>query len=187
MGLEESMQGTAPESVCEIAVRSFSNATGADLPSTGADTMASQLKEKPFLSLTRHFAAVPEKVWLAWTDPEALKHWFGPDEGQVSLAQTDVRVGGRFHVVFSTLDGEEHDVSGIYREVQPHRKLVFTWAWKSTPERESLVTLTFSPSAGGTEFNVLHEQFFDVAARDRHEFGWTGALVKLSRFLQDKI
>ena len=148
--------------------------------------MASQINEKPSLSLTRIYPVAPEKVWRAWTDPQALTHWFGPDEGKVSLAETEVRVGGRFHVVFSTLDGEQHDVSGAYREVQPNRKLVFTWAWKSTPERESLVTLTFRPSGTGTEFKMLHEQFFDVAARDRHEHGWTGSLAKLGRFLQEK-
>jgi uncharacterized protein YndB with AHSA1/START domain len=146
--------------------------------------MASQIREKPSLSLTRIFAVAPEKVWRAWTEPQALIHWFGPDEGEVSFAETDVRVGGRFHVVFSTLDGEQHDVSGVYREVQPYSKLVFTWAWKSTPERESLVTLSFRSSGKGTEFNMLHEQFFDVAARDRHAFGWAGSLIKLERFLQ---
>ncbi len=91
--------------------------------------MAGPSNEKPLLSLTRIFPVAPEKVWQAWTDPQALKNWFGPDEGEVSLAQTDVRVGGRFHVIFSTLDGEQHDVSGVYREVRPQRKLVFTWAW----------------------------------------------------------
>ncbi|HEX9451917.1 MAG TPA: SRPBCC domain-containing protein [Burkholderiales bacterium] len=146
--------------------------------------MASQIQEKPSLSLTRIFPVAPEKVWRAWTEPQALKHWFGPDEGEVSFAETDVRVGGRFHVIFSTLDGEQHDVSGVYREVLPHSKLVFTWAWKSTPERESLVTLSFRPSGEGTEFNMLHEQFFDVAARDRHAFGWAGSFTKLERFLQ---
>jgi len=146
--------------------------------------MSSKVDEKPSLSLTRIFPVAPEKVWRAWTDPHALKRWFGPDEGEVSTAQTDVRVGGRFHIVFSTLDGEQHDVSGEYREVQPYTRLVFTWAWKSTPERESLVTLSFRPSGTGTEFNMLHAQFFDVAARDRHAFGWGGAFVKLERFLQ---
>jgi uncharacterized protein YndB with AHSA1/START domain len=148
--------------------------------------MASQVNERPSLSLTRHYPVTPEKVWRAWTEPQALKRWFGPDAGKVSLAETDVRIGGRFHVVFSTLDGEQHDVSGVYREVEPHRRLVFTWAWKSTPERESLVTLTFRPSGSGTEFNMLHAQLFDVAARDGHEYGWTGALAKLGSFLEEK-
>ena len=101
------------------------------------------------------------------------------------LAQTDVRIGGCFHVVFNTLDGDQHDVSGVYREVETNRKLVFTWAWKSTPERVSVVTLTSRPSGSGTDFNMLHEQFFDVAARDRHEFGWTGSLARLEKHLQE--
>jgi len=145
--------------------------------------VSARIHDKPSLRLARHFPASPRLVWQAWTEPHALKHWFGPDEGAVSLARTDVRVGGRFHIVFSTLDGEEHDVSGVYREVEPHRRLVFTWAWKSTPERESLVTLTFRPARGGTDFEMLHEQFFDAAARDRHEYGWTGSLAKLERYL----
>lgn len=145
---------------------------------------ATSTVEKPRLTLVREFAAPPEAVWRAWTDPEALKHWFGPDAGAVSLAQTDVRVGGRFHVVFKTLDGEQHDVSGAYREVVPNSKLVFTWSWISTPERISQVTLTFRPTRAGTELTLLHDQFFDRAARDGHERGWTGTMEKLARYLQ---
>ena len=145
---------------------------------------ANTTAEKPKLTLVRKFDAPVEAVWRAWTEPEALKRWFGPDAGEVSLAQTNVRVGGRFHVVFKTLDGEQHDVSGTYREVQPHRKLVFTWAWISTPGRVSQVTLSFVPKGTGTEFTLLHERFFDMAARDGHEFGWTGSMEKLARFLQ---
>ncbi len=145
---------------------------------------ATSTVEKPRLTLVREFAAPPEAVWRAWTEPEALKHWFGPDAGAVSLAQTDVRVGGRFHVVFRTLDGEQHDVSGAYREVVPNARLVFTWAWISTPERISQVTLTFKPTRSGTELTLLHEHFFDMAARDGHERGWTGTMEKLARYLQ---
>ena len=145
--------------------------------------MTSKIEEKPSPRLARHFPVSPKKVWQAWTEPQALKRWFGPDEGEVSFAKTDVRVGGGFHIVFSTLDGEEHDVSGVYREVQPHRRLVFTWAWKSTPERESLVTLSFRAAGRGTDFEMLHEQLFDIAARDRHAYGWTGSLAKLARLL----
>jgi uncharacterized protein YndB with AHSA1/START domain len=143
-----------------------------------------KLEQNPALTLVRVYPVAPEKVWRAWTDPEALMHWFGPDEGKVALAETDLRAGGRFHVAFSTRDGEQHDVSGTYREVQLNRKLVFTWVWKSTPERQSLVTLEFRPAGSGTGLTLRHEQFFDVAARDRHQQGWTGALAKLGRFLQ---
>jgi uncharacterized protein YndB with AHSA1/START domain len=100
----------------------------------------------------------------------------------VLLADVDVRVGGRYRFAMRSPDGEEHRVSGIYREVVPNRKLVFTWAWQSTPERESLVTVTLKPAAdGGTDLTLTHEQFFDEAARDRHEQGWTGSLDRLAR------
>src|SRR5262245_16773593 len=91
---------------------------------------------KPSLTLKRRLNAAPEKVYTAWTNPKHLVKWFGPDSGPVTKAQTDVRVGGRYLVEFSTEDGEQHSVSGIYREVIPNEKLAFTWAWKTVPERE---------------------------------------------------
>jgi uncharacterized protein YndB with AHSA1/START domain len=82
---------------------------------------------------------------------------------------------------FQTADGEHHQVSGVYREVVPGTRLVFTWAWQSTPERESLVTVTLARDGDGTLLTLHHEQFFDQAARDGHERGWTGTLDKLER------
>jgi uncharacterized protein YndB with AHSA1/START domain len=154
---------------------------------------AQQLKEKPFLALERRYAVGPEKVWRAWTDPEAIKRWWGPSsEGDtVSLAQLDVRVGGRFRIVFGGPNGNAHEVQGVYKEVVANRKLVFTWTWpNSTPERESLVTIVFKASAiggkAGTQLEFKHEQLFDEAVRDGHKRGWTESLAKLETFLLDK-
>ncbi|MGH8857904.1 MAG: SRPBCC family protein [Polaromonas sp.] len=145
---------------------------------------SSSTQDRPSVNFTRHYNVAPEKVWRAWTDPKALAQWFGPDsEGVVSLADMDVRVGGRYHIRFGVPGGEEHDVSGVYQEVTPGRKLVFSWAWKSTPERVSLVTVTLQPSGSGTELTFVHEKFYDQAARDGHNQGWTGAFAKLDRFL----
>jgi len=95
----------------------------------------------------------------------------------------DVRVGGRYRISFKTEDGEHHEVAGVYREVVPPSRLVFTWAWHSTPERESLVILTMAEDGDGTNFTLHHEQFFDEKARDGHRYGWTGTLEKLDRYL----
>ena len=145
-----------------------------------------KLKEKPSLRIERSYAAAPEKVWRAWTDPQALRQWFGPGPGEtVSLAELDLRVGGRFRIVFGGPQGTAHECAGIYREVVPNRKLAFTWCWpNSTPERVSLVTILFKPAAGGTELEFLHEQFFDQAARDGHQRGWSAAFAKLDQFLK---
>jgi uncharacterized protein YndB with AHSA1/START domain len=139
--------------------------------------------QKPSLTLKRRLAAAPEKVYAAWTQPAQLAKWFGPDSGPVLRAETDVRVGGRFHVVFRTEDGEEHDVSGTYQEVVPNQKLKFTWQWITLPERQSLVTILIKPEGEGSMLTLIHEQFFDEAARDGHERGWTGCLDKLERLV----
>ena len=136
------------------------------------------------IRISRNYGVTPEKVWRAWTDPQALRLWFGPEEiVSVPIAEVDLRVGGRFRVAMLANDGETHDVSGTYLEVVPNRKLVFSWAWRSTPERESRVTLSIEPDAEGCELVLLHEQFFDEAARDAHNHGWSGALVKLEGWL----
>jgi uncharacterized protein YndB with AHSA1/START domain len=138
---------------------------------------------KPSLTLKRRFNAAPEKVYAAWTQPAQITQWFGPDAGGVKHAETDLRTGGRFTIAFNTEDGEEHQVNGVYREVVRNKKLVFTWAWRSTPERESLVTVLIEPDGDGSLLTLTHEQFFDEAARDRHSHGWTGSLDKLERYL----
>jgi uncharacterized protein YndB with AHSA1/START domain len=136
---------------------------------------------KPSLTLKRRLNAPAEKVYAAWTDPEKIVKWFGPDSGPVTRAETDLRVGGRYTIAFNTENGERHQVGGIYREVVPNEKLVFTWAWHTTPERESLVTVTVKPDGAGSILTLLHEQFFDEAARDGHKRGWSGSLDKLEK------
>jgi uncharacterized protein YndB with AHSA1/START domain len=107
----------------------------------------------------------------------------GPGEVKVLATEGDARTGGHYRWLMQAPSGEQHDVSGVYREVVLNEKLVFTWAWKSTPERESLVTLTFKPDGDGTLFTMVHEQFFDETARDNHNKGWTSAMDKLGEFL----
>src|SRR4029077_5197869 len=93
----------------------------------GERVMSAQPKvaAKPSLTLKRRLNAAPEKVYAAWTDPEKIVKWFGPDAGAVKSAVLDVRNGGRYSIVFSTENGEEHHVSGIYREVIPDERLNF--------------------------------------------------------------
>ena len=148
--------------------------------------MEQRLATKPSLALDRHYPVAPEKVWRAWTDPQAVKRWWGPAPGEpVSLAELDVRVGGRFRIVFGGPDGKMHECAGVYKEVVPNRKLVFTWHWpNSTPERVSVVTIVFEAVGKGTELHFKHEQLFDEKARDDHKRGWSASLDKLADFFK---
>jgi len=146
--------------------------------------MPVQSAVRPSLTLKRRFKAPPAKVFAAFTDPEKVKRWMGPGEIQAVRAESDVRVGGRYRWVMKSPDGKEHDVGGIYREIVPNEKLVFTWAWKVTPPdqpHESLVTVLFKADDGGTLLTLIHERLFDEESRAGHEKGWIGALDKLER------
>lgn len=135
--------------------------------------------QRPSLALRRRLNASAAKVYAAWTQPAQLMQWMHPLDTVCIHAEADVRVGGRFRIIMRAPDGEEHDVSGVYREVVENEKLVFTWAWRSTPERESLVTIVLRADGAATDLTLKHERFFDEAARDAHEGGWSSALDRL--------
>ena len=143
---------------------------------------STKTKEQPSLSIVRKLDAGPAKVWRAITEAEMLKQWMAPtDEFKIPTAETDLRVGGRYHIIMHAPDGQVHDVSGVYREIVPNKKLVYTWAWKSTPERQSVVTIELRAAGGGTELTLRHEQFADAEARDHHQQGWMGCLARLEK------
>src|SRR5262249_34755121 len=103
------------------------------------------------LTLVRRIAARPSIVFDALTTPEGIAHWWGPDDGPVLVAETDVRVGGRFRVRFRMRDGSEHESSGEYLEVRRPERLVMSWRWLCGEEdpNESRVEFDLRPVQGG--------------------------------------
>jgi len=146
-----------------------------------ATAMTDTMETIPAVQVTRRFAASREVVFAALTQPDALRQWFGPDGATTAVADVDLRPGGRYRFEMHGSEGGVHSVGGEYIDIDPPARLVFTWAWKSTPERESLVTITLKPDGDGTLLTLLHEQFADEEARDHHESGWTSSLGKLER------
>jgi uncharacterized protein YndB with AHSA1/START domain len=140
----------------------------------------------PSLTLVRRLKASPAKVWAAITQPALMMQWWGPDAGPTLSVEADVRPGGRFGVVFRLLNGNEHHPTGIYQEVVPEKKLVFTWDRPGTPEPPSLVTFRLEPVDGGPVLTLTHEHLPDEQTRTSHEAGWNGLLDKLPAFLGDR-
>lgn len=86
------------------------------------------------LTLVRRIKARPEIVFDALVTPEGIAHWWGPDAGPVLMAETDVRVGGRFKVRFRILSGSEHESSGTYLEMERPKRLAMTWRWAGSED-----------------------------------------------------
>ena len=148
--------------------------------------METATEDKTSLHIRRVYEAPVAAVWAAWTDPKQMKQWMGPNDAlRESEVTTDVRVGGRYRIVMHSPDGETHRVGGVYREVVLNKRLVYTWAWESTPERESLVTVEFKPTGEGTEVVLAHHRFADTQARDKHQQGWIVCLDRLGRLVSD--
>ncbi len=145
------------------------------------------------LHLSRTFSAPREKVFSAWTQPEALKRWYAPaDDFATPVAEVDLRVGGRYRIEMKDPSGEIHTVIGTYKEIAPPERLVFTFAWEGNKGCggvdlgdvvETLVTLLFEARGETTVLTITHERFPNSETRDRHGMGWTGCLDRLAKAL----
>jgi uncharacterized protein YndB with AHSA1/START domain len=138
------------------------------------------------LTLVRRIRARPSVVFDALTTPDGIAQWWGPDAGPVLLAETDVRVGGRFRVRFRMLDGTEHESTGEYLEVVESTRLVMSWQWTSGGEPDeagesSRIEIDLKRIDIGTEMTLTHARLRTQASRASHEQGWAGALDKLVR------
>lgn len=141
------------------------------------------------LHLRRTFPAPREKVFKAWTDPEELKKWWGPEGYATPSATVDLRVGGKYRLGMMKLpDGEIFYLSGVYREVRPPERLVYTWRWEGNTcaedgVGETLVTVEFLDRGNATEVVLTHELFPTEKARNDHNRGWNGCLDRLARLV----
>jgi uncharacterized protein YndB with AHSA1/START domain len=138
--------------------------------------------EKLSLEIKRLIKAPRDRVYAAWTDPAQLKQWFGPEKVQTDELVADIRAGGKYQWDVTTPEGEKMTCRGEYRELQPGRKIVFTWRWDDDEDWEnhtSIVTIELSDHADGTEIRLTHEQLPNEDSCKGHTRGWNSALDKL--------
>ena len=134
------------------------------------------------LTLRRVLPATPEEVFDAWTNPDSVRQWLCPFDTVVSRADMDVRVGGKYRVDMKGAE-KTYDHAGQYLEIDPPRRLVFTWISAGTNRETSQVTVELRAVEGGTELTLTHEGLPGANAVEDHGRGWTGALDNLQEVL----
>jgi uncharacterized protein YndB with AHSA1/START domain len=140
------------------------------------------------LVVTRLIAAPRDKLYRCWTEPQLITRWFTPPPWKTIAAEVDLRAGGANVIVMQGPDGTEVPNRGIYLEVVPNERLVFTDAYTSAwvPSEKPFMTgiLTFEDEAGGTRYTarVRHWSAQDKADHEAMGFhaGWGIATDQLA-------
>jgi uncharacterized protein YndB with AHSA1/START domain len=133
------------------------------------------------LVIDRVFTAPPDRVFAAWTDTAQLAEWYGPEGMKAEIFANDLTVGGQYSLVMKSAEGEYH-LSGEYEEIEPPRKLVFTWKWKTSDET-TRVTIELRPQGDGTHLRLTHTGFAEAEQASSHDQGWSSSLNELERYL----
>jgi len=134
------------------------------------------------ITIERFFASPPAVVYDAWVQPELLSQWMGPGNVVCKKVEADLKVGGHYQIQMQTDDGIMV-AYGVYKIIEPNQTLAFTWRWRDTEMPESIVTLTFSDSKGGTDLRLHHALLPSEDSADHHTSGWSGSIEKLESFL----
>ncbi len=136
------------------------------------------------LVINRTFDAPRDLVWKMWT--ERMGEWSAPKGFTMPVSEADLRPGGAWRACMKTPEGKALWLGGVYRELAPPERLVFTHAWDrpdGKPGPDTLVTVTLTERANRTEMNFRQTGFDSVADRDGHDGGWTECFDILDEIL----
>jgi uncharacterized protein YndB with AHSA1/START domain len=156
--------------------------------------MAQSNMEKKSITILRYFNAPLELVWQAWSVAEHMEQWWGPKNFTSPKCNTDFRVGGKYHWCMRSPEGQDFWTTGIYREIEPMQKIVYTdnfadpegnivpatyYGMGEELSGECLVTLTFEEADGKTQMTVVHEGLPDGEILDLTTQSWNDSFDKL--------
>jgi uncharacterized protein YndB with AHSA1/START domain len=140
------------------------------------------------LRMQRTFNAPAQAVFDAWTSEEVMRRWWhAKRDWETPVATVDLRIGGDVRVVMRNPEtGEEFGGGGKYTEIDPPRRLAFTWFWDSDPNSvRQLIELDFEETDGITLVRFTHSDLWNEQAVRDHEDGWGTCFGNLERVLAE--
>ena len=139
------------------------------------------------LELRRELPARPARLFDAFSDPAQLEQWWGPEGFMVRATDFTVETGRAYRIEMRPPAGDAFFLHGVFREVEPARRLAFTFVWEppDPDDVETLVELTFVAQAEATELALRQGGFRTPERLELHRGGWTDSLDKLGRLLAD--
>ena len=144
--------------------------------------------EEYAVEISRVFDAPPILVFKAFSRPEHLVRWWGPKDFTTTVEKLEFQEGGSYRMTIHGPNGNNHGMSGVFREIIEPKAIVMTFAWddeNGEPGKETLITVTISPEGAKTRLVFRHSPFADAETRDSHAGGWGEVLDKLAPFLAD--
>jgi len=141
------------------------------------------------LHLERVLPAPPSVVFAANTRPGEMARWWGPTGFTAPSIELDLRPGGRYRIAMKPPDADAFHLSGEFREIDPPRRLAYTFRWEDPDpdDRETLVTLSLEDAGGAATRLVVDQGVFLTEGRlDLHRQGWTETLDRLHGLLSSR-
>jgi len=137
------------------------------------------------LEVQRVLPAAREAVFAAFTDPEQLANWWGPEGFSIPAVDFQPRVGESYRIEMQPPEGDAFHLVGEFREVDAPERLAFTFVWEPADEDdvETLATLEFRDLGDSTEARLTQGRFKTEARRDLHRDGWAESFDRLERLL----
>jgi uncharacterized protein YndB with AHSA1/START domain len=138
------------------------------------------------LVVTRVIDAPRRLVFKAWTQPEHVARWWGPQGFTTIHCEMDIRVGGTYRCGMRSPQGTEHWKHGVYREIVEPERIVFTFAWENAdgnPGHELLTTVTFAEQGAKTKLTLHQSGFEAIEGRDSHVTGWTSCFERFADYM----
>jgi len=142
--------------------------------------------ENNTLIIKKTINAPIEKVFMAWTEKDAIEAWYGPEGMTTTVEVLDLKIGGAYRFAMKAPDGV-HVVSGVFKEINSPKRVSFSWHWEgSTEDETTLVVVDLVPNDDKTtELTITHSGFKKMTGKmqslESHKMGWTSSFNKLAK------